>query len=252
MIRPSDSSPCGGGVKAQEAAFAVAEEKAGQVSAMKSDEPSSLPYATARILQRARPSGPFLLRIEGTSMLPLIPPGAAVKVEPSSATPHLGDVVLRIGSSGPIVHRVVWRHRLRGAGGRVALTKGDNALRLDSPCDGRDIVGVVRRVHGRSKDGRLCIKTLPHLCGVWIALLSLLPGLLSRILARDMPNGQRGKPRRTIAWLILWLFRRIVRKAIYFAASDFSRGLTACAGIAIPVTNVSAGGSSCHGKTTSR
>lgn len=189
---------------------------------MRSKEVMPLPYVTAQILRRARPSKPFLLRVEGGSMLPFIPEGAAVRVEPSPSPPRVGDVVVRIDTSGTMVHRVVRRRRLRDSGDWVLVTKGDNALRLDFACDARDIAGIVRRVHGHSADGRLCAEPLPRLCGLWIARLSGLLGLLSRMIARPTPNRKSRKPRKTVAWLVLALSQWLGARAICFLARDFT------------------------------
>lgn len=180
---------------------------------MSSDEVNSLSDATARILGGVAPSSPFLLRIEGGSMLPLIPPGTAVKVEPLSAPPRVGDVVVRIHGSTPIIHRVVGSRRSRRSEGFTVVTKGDNALRPDSPCDGREIVGIVRWVLGVSADGKLVPRRLPRLSGIWIARLSRLVGFLSTILADRIPKGKEGKPRKPVAWLVL--ASRLCSRAFY-------------------------------------
>jgi len=136
-------------------------------------------------------------------MLPFIPPGTAVKVEALSTPPRVGDVVVRIQGSTPIIHRVVGRRRSRRSAGLTVVTKGDNALRPDPPCDARQIVGIVRWVLGVSADGKLVPRRLPRLSGIWIARVSRLVGLLSAILARRIPKGKEGKPRKPVAWLVL-------------------------------------------------
>ena len=191
--------------------------------AMRSDAIRSLPYSTAEILRKVRPSGPFLLRIEGGSMLPLIPPGAVVKVEPPLHPPRIGDVVVCIHASTAIVHRVVGRRRLSSSGGFVLQTKGDNSLRLDPPVAAKDVVGIVRAVHAYGEDRRLRVRPLPHLTGLWIAQISHLLGCLSGVLACRLPAAGGREPRKTVVCLMLRLFQRSARRLIYFAACDFSR-----------------------------
>lgn len=178
-------------------------------------------------------------------MLPLIPPGAEAKVEPLLAPPRVGDIVVRVRSSGTIVHRVVRRYRSQPAEDMVVVTKGDNALRLDPPSDAGDIVGIVRIIYKDRGDETACVKALPRLSGLWIARLSRLPGMLASVLPRGIPYEERRKPRRTVSWLILSLFQRIVRRAIYFAAGHFSRHVRGSR------EEVAAGWSH-HGKTASR
>jgi signal peptidase len=88
--------------------------------------------------------------VRGNSMRPVLRDGDRVRLVPMThAGARLGDVVLRVEPSGPIVHRVVgwWPAR----GGWRLLTKGDGALRLDSPLPPAGLVGrVVARVRGNS------------------------------------------------------------------------------------------------------
>ena len=88
--------------------------------------------------------------VRGNSMRPVLRDGDRVRHVPMTpAGARLGDVVLRVEPSGPIVHRVVgwWPAR----GGWRLLTKGDGALRLDSPLPPAGLVGrVVARVRGNS------------------------------------------------------------------------------------------------------
>jgi len=182
-----------------------------------------LSYATAQILQRTRPTRPFLLRTEGNSMFPLIPPGVTVRVQPSTVPPRVGEVVVRLHRGDTMIHRVVRRRRLRDSKKIVFLTKGDNAVRLDPPCNGAEIAGVVRGVQMTGEDARLSVKVFPHLSGVWIAHLSYSLGLLSGFLGRRMLSEQKTGRGRTISWLVLSLSRRLIATAIHFVARDFRR-----------------------------
>jgi signal peptidase len=88
--------------------------------------------------------------VRGNSMRPMLRDGDRVRLAPlTHAGAQLGDVVLRVGPSGPIIHRVVgwWPSR----DGWRLLTKGDGARRLDSPLPPAGLVGrVVARVRGNS------------------------------------------------------------------------------------------------------
>jgi len=88
--------------------------------------------------------------VRGNSMRPMLRDGDRVRLAPlTRAGAQLGDVVLRVGPSGPIIHRVVgwWPSR----DGWRLLTKGDGARRLDPPLPpGNVVVRVVARVRGNS------------------------------------------------------------------------------------------------------
>ena len=88
--------------------------------------------------------------VRGNSMRPILRDGDRVRLAPvTRARARLGDVVLRVEPSGPIVHRVVgwWPSR----DGWRLLTKGDGARRLDPPLPPEGLAGrVVARVRGDS------------------------------------------------------------------------------------------------------
>jgi signal peptidase I len=88
--------------------------------------------------------------VRGNSMRPILRDGDRVRLAPvTRAGPRLGDIVLRVESSGPIIHRVVgwWPSR---NGWRV-ITKGDGARRLDPLLLPELMAGrVVARVRGNS------------------------------------------------------------------------------------------------------
>jgi signal peptidase I len=88
--------------------------------------------------------------VRGNSMRPMLRDGDRVRLAPMThAGARLGDVVLRVEPSGPVIHRVVgwWPSR---RGWRL-LTKGDGARRLDPPLPPEGLAGrVVARVRGTS------------------------------------------------------------------------------------------------------
>lgn len=57
---------------------------------------------------------PLLVEVRGRSMEPTLPEGSTVWVDESAHAALPGDVVLIKGRSGWIVHRIVWRSRVRG------------------------------------------------------------------------------------------------------------------------------------------
>ncbi|HWU41675.1 MAG TPA: S24/S26 family peptidase [Candidatus Acidoferrum sp.] len=80
--------------------------------------------------------------VRGTSMFPSLLHGDKAWVVPTTAEEvRIGDVVLRLGETGPMVHRVVgwwWtRHGWR------MLTKGDGARWFDPPVHPDQLVGRV-------------------------------------------------------------------------------------------------------------
>jgi hypothetical protein len=86
--------------------------------------------------------GSSWVRVRGASMLPSIPRGSDVRVDPLPARGvSRGDVVLARGASGrPIAHRV-WAI----VGDRIWL-KGDFRVTPDSPIRRGDIIGLVSMV----------------------------------------------------------------------------------------------------------
>ncbi|NQT84351.1 S24/S26 family peptidase [bacterium] len=138
---------------------------------MRYDQVSSSSNQMVQILSQVHPSRPFLLRIEGKSMLPLIPTGTAVEVEPLAGCPRIGDVVVRIDGSTAIVHRVICQRRSWESKRFAVVTKGDNTLRLDLPCDATEVVGIVRRIWKVDADGKIRPRRLPRPSGLWIARL---------------------------------------------------------------------------------
>lgn len=89
------------------------------------------------------------LPVRGGSMRPTLREGDRVRLVPATASDvRVGDVVVRAGTSGPVIHRLVgwWPSE----GGSRILTKGDGAARLDPPGWRAEVVG---RVVARVRDG---------------------------------------------------------------------------------------------------
>jgi signal peptidase I len=104
------------------------------------------PLVCALLADGASPEIP----VRGNSMLPILRDGDRVRLAPvTHAGARLGDVVLRVEPSGPVIHRVVgwWPS---WSGWRL-LTKGDGANRLDAPLPPEHLAGrVMARVRGGS------------------------------------------------------------------------------------------------------
>ncbi len=89
--------------------------------------------------------------VRGTSMYPSLIHGDRVRVVPTTVEEvRIGDMVLRFGETGPMIHRVVgwWWTR---EGWRI-LTKGDGARWFDSPLRPDHLVG---RVVAYVRDGQI-------------------------------------------------------------------------------------------------
>jgi signal peptidase I len=94
--------------------------------------------------------------VRGTSMCPMLLHGDRVWLIPAKTEEiQVGDIVVRMGESGPILHRVVGWWRVRD-GWRI-LTKGDNVPRFDPPLRADCLIarvaarvrhGQVRRLEG--------------------------------------------------------------------------------------------------------
>ncbi len=104
-----------------------------------------------------RPSGTIWDGI-GSSMLPSIPPGSRLQLEPIDGRPESlakGDVVVYLGSDGEfIAHRVVGIEN--GPDGRVLVARGDNQDRGDRVPATAVAFKVLRVTRGRisySTDG---------------------------------------------------------------------------------------------------
>ena len=85
-------------------------------------------------------------RVMGTSMLPAIPPGTLVQVEPvESRLLTVGDIVLHNYTGRLIAHRIEGVQADRRGGLKFVL-RGDNLPHCDLPVAGSAILGRVRCV----------------------------------------------------------------------------------------------------------
>jgi signal peptidase I len=93
---------------------------------------------------------PVEIPVRGSSMRPWLRDGDRVRLVPMTVEEmRVGDVVVRVNTAGPVIHRFVGRWPSR-QGWRL-LTKGDGASRLDPPVRADELVG---RVVARVRDGR--------------------------------------------------------------------------------------------------
>jgi len=120
--------------------------------------------------------------IRGTSMSPTLLPGDRLRVVRATVDDvRVGDLVVSLGQTGLIAHRLVAWWRTRGEW--QLLTKGDGALRLDPPVPGRYLVARavarVRAGHIRSlEDART------RVLGRGRAVASLFAGLTVEVWDR--------------------------------------------------------------------
>jgi signal peptidase I len=112
------------------------ESIAGRVLSVETDD------FLALVIDALSAGGSTWVRVRGASMLPTIPRGSQVRVDPLPAGGvRRGDVVLARGATGrPIAHRV-WAI----VGDRIWL-KGDFRVSPDSPIRRADVIGLVSLV----------------------------------------------------------------------------------------------------------
>ncbi len=84
-------------------------------------------------------SGHLTIRADGTSMLPTIRPGAAVRVRRAGfADVSPGDIVMVRVTDGIRLHRVVEKRLGEGC----LVTRGDNHRHCDPPVSAHQVLGV--------------------------------------------------------------------------------------------------------------
>jgi hypothetical protein len=116
-------------------------------------------------------------RVMGTSMLPAIPPGSLVQVEPVDARLlRRGDVVLTDGAGRLIAHRIeeVRRH---GAGPSTFVLRGDNLPDRDLPVPEAALLG---RVHCLIRNDN------------WLGAVGVAWAMLVDLLTRDPKRASGG------------------------------------------------------------
>ena len=149
----------------------------------KTERESLRPDLLATLIRELAADGHLAeLPVYGNSMRPLLEDGDRVRVVPvRPGDLRLGDVVVRLASTGPVIHRMVgwWPSRQ----GWRALTKGDGVCRLDAP---GDPTGCVGRVIARVRDGRLLLldNSPVRMRGHGRALVSLMAGLIVEVWDR--------------------------------------------------------------------
>jgi hypothetical protein len=127
--------------------------------------------------------------IRGTSMKPSLLHGDRAQIVPTSTKEsRIGDIVLRLGDTGPMIHRVVgwWWTR----DGWQMLTKGDGARWLDPPLDPDQLVG---RVVAQVRNGKVwrLDGIGARLCGRGRAAVSLAAGIMWEVWMRSGQAARR-------------------------------------------------------------
>ena len=129
------------------------------------------------------------LPVRGTSMYPSLLRGDKVRVVPAKTEEvRIGDIVVRLGETGPMIHRVVgwWWTR---DGWRI-LTKGDGTRWFDSPVHPDQLVGrVVALV--RDDQVRQLEQMGTRLCGRVRAAASFTVGVLWEVWVRGCRTARR-------------------------------------------------------------
>jgi len=100
-------------------------------------------YRTRLAVDLLRSGYRVRFRVMGTSMVPAIPPGSLVQIEPiDPALLRPGEIVLTNGNGRLIAHRIERIHT--GArGGLSFVLRGDNVPHSDRPVGGRAVLGRV-------------------------------------------------------------------------------------------------------------
>jgi signal peptidase I len=102
--------------------------------------------------------GRVRLRVEGTSMVPVICPGDLVVVERASVREMAPQEIAVFAREGRLImHRVIARSGSPGC--EYLITRGDRTRRDDAPVSGSELIGRVTRI-GR-RNGRLQSSSRP-------------------------------------------------------------------------------------------
>jgi hypothetical protein len=139
----------------------------------------------------------------GTSMLPSIPPGSRLDLEPVSGRPgtaRVGDVVVYLDTDGDFVaHRVIAIED--DPGGRVLVTRGDNQDRSERVPASAVAFKVLRVARGplsystTGPAGRLVARLALEGGPTWRVLRKLSKVLLAAVSGPHFPHGGAAKER---------------------------------------------------------
>jgi hypothetical protein len=100
---------------------------------------TTIEQAQALLIERALP---VTLDVTSDSMLPTLPAGSSVRVEPSARTPRRGDLLVFRQADYLVVHRFLGTARTAD-GARCLRARGDAARPLDPPVAPEHVLGVV-------------------------------------------------------------------------------------------------------------
>lgn len=122
----------------------------------------------------SRAKGGLSLRVEGSSMLPLLRTGDAVELSALREV-RIGDVAACWRDGRLVLHRVVRRRRHEGTW--QFLTKGDNSRAFDAGWVGQEsMVGVLRKVNGEPhRPGPLALRLAAWLSRATVRLRWAVP-----------------------------------------------------------------------------
>ncbi len=165
--------------------------------------PYRMPAARDLARMGLRSGGSVRLRVSGDSMLPLLRPGDAVRLQPAEpASLRRGQLVVLAIDGHLLTHRLLWQ----GPEGLVA--KGDNREALDPPASPDSLVGRVIAIErgGRHLDldrGAWC--RIEPLLG-WLASCEAHPdGWLQRLAPLHLPRLLRRLTQGALGTALRWL-----------------------------------------------
>ncbi|HET8776685.1 MAG TPA: S24/S26 family peptidase [Candidatus Limnocylindria bacterium] len=119
------------------------------------------------------------IRVDGTSMRPIIPAGSWLLVDFGRVPERVGQVVIAAVGAEMVAHRVVARPTAR-RGNRIIL-KGDAELRGDPRVTADDVFGVVRGM--RLGEGRITSAGFDGAGATAIAVASRVGGRIASVVS---------------------------------------------------------------------
>ncbi|MEA3338216.1 MAG: S24/S26 family peptidase [Chloroflexota bacterium] len=90
-------------------------------------------------------SGRFRWRLQGTSMMPTLPPGCEIEIVPAPKELRSGLLVVFSNGATLVAHRVVHRD------GQYWITQGDGRWHPDLPLDADQVLGTVASAYQGEK-----------------------------------------------------------------------------------------------------